>query len=106
MSEEHMHEAERLGQINKLVISGSLLADVTDTMTSTGKRILKTRLVVHQGKEPLYMDVTVWTNELTDEQIAALCAWKQGDSVVVTGKLNVRTWNGRVYVGIDASAID
>lgn len=101
-----MGEAERAGQVNRLQLSGSLLADVSDTMTSTGKRILKTRLVAHQSKEPLYMDITIWASELTEEQIAALCGWKQNDSVVVTGKLTMRTWNGRTYIGIDASAIE
>lgn len=103
---EPMHEAEKQGQVNCLQISGNLLSDVSDTMTSTGKRILKTRLIAHQSKEPMYIDVTIWASDLSEEQIAAFCAWKQGNSVVVTGKLNMRTWNGRVYLGIDASSIE
>ena len=105
---ESMQEAEKSGQINRLQISGNLLADVSDTMTSTSKRILKTRLMAHQRekKESMYLDVTVWASDLSEEQIAALCAWKQGNSVVVTGKLTYRTWNGRVYLGIDATVIE
>lgn len=105
---EYMQEAEKQGQVNRLEISGKLLSDVTSNRTPTGKEMLKTRLMVYQGekKERLFLDITVWSDNLTEEQKNEMLAFKQDMDVVISGKLNMRTWNGRTYLGIDATAIE
>jgi len=105
---ETLGEAERDGAINQLTVSGTLLTDVTRSVTSTGKEMLKARLAhVQPGKSGVMtLDITVWGSDRTEEEKRAMLAWHKGDSVVVTGSLSIREWQGRTYVGIVARAID
>lgn len=105
---EILGEAERDGAINTLTLSGTLLSDVTRSVTSTGKEMLKARLAHVQGGKSSVMtlDITVWGSDRTDEEKQALLAWHKGDSVVVTGQLSIREWQGRTSVGITARAIE
>lgn len=103
-----MGEAEKQGQINHIRISGKLITDVTESRVPTGKSILKSRLAVYQGdkKERMFLDVGVWCDSVPYEQKRAMLMLKADSDVVVTGKLTMRTYSGRVYVGIDATSIE
>src|SRR5260221_12736942 len=91
-----MGEAQKAGQINCWQISGTLLDDVTLRIASTGTKMLKSKLM-HQpsGKSatPMTVDITVWAESLSEEDIEAFLAWHKGDELVLEEELNF--WNGR-----------
>jgi len=102
-------EAEKLGQVNWLVLSGWLKLDVTEQVTRTGKHPLKSRLAVlkpGRGEVVMYLDITCWADTLSEEARAHWLSFKKGDCVVVTGELEINEWQGRIYVGVNAHSIE
>ena len=91
--------------VNNLEISGWLFSPVEQANTVKGQAYLKTKLMTAHDK-PL-VDIKLWINKNTNPvHVQEALGHKEGDNVVVTGELEVWTFNGRVYVGVNARSIE
>ena len=102
-----MQEAQKGAIINEVRMSGWLSMNVEYQYTKNGKAMLKTELTAPQGKkEPMVLGVTMWVNgSVNEEAVREAQTFKQGDDVVITGKITIAKYQYRVYVSIEAMSI-
>lgn len=90
--------------INIISISGTLGKDVEVTETSGGKYIAKTSLCVWQpgeNKPTMWFNITMWiTDDMQEDDFLVLC---KGQKIVVTGRLEMYTYQDKNFFGITVS---
>jgi len=104
MSDDDKPTTARDRQVNNLEISGWLFSPVEKKQSASNTWYLSTKLLIADDKPLVY--ITLWMNEhVAPGVVDTALAFHEGDSVVVTGELNIWTSQGRTYIGVKAYSI-
>lgn len=98
-SKEDERKQDQMSDKNRFEIQG--LFSRLEKFTSKGGKEFLTLILDVDGEDPQVVPIKLWGK--TAEQARS---WKEGDELLVIGRLRGRVWNGKVYGDIVAETVD
>jgi hypothetical protein len=96
--------AEYAGTVNRLELSGRLLSGFAAKTFQSGASNISATLACPSGRNgtsSFTVEIVIWLRDTNQGLIEHAATFKQGQAVVVSGKLNVRFSHGYTYVSCD-----
>ena len=97
------------GNVNNIQLSGWLVKPVQRVNYDSGASCLKSRIKFYQpsrrGGEWAQVNIKLWVHKDNRQDVSHALQLKEGDEVVVEGKLSIHDFGGRPYTQIVASRL-